>query len=84
MRTVRDFKSCILALVGARSATGVVRRSIGHRQFWNKLNTLGARNMCTHPPEQYPDIDATVELTDAEWAELTAEWNRLEGTTDAP
>jgi len=44
------------------------------RAFWQKLNSLGARNIAKFPPEDVPDIDATVELPAAEWEDLKQEF----------
>ncbi len=76
MRTVRDFKDVMEERFG------------GRRQFWNnrpeaarefceKLNRLGARNINTIPPETVPDIDATVTLSDEEWRTLEAELDSI-------
>jgi hypothetical protein len=48
-------------------------------EFWNKLNKLGARNIDSMPPEKFPDIDATVELSPEEWEGLMKEMEEFEG-----
>ncbi len=78
MATVRDFKHFVLEAAGTRSISDFCWRTEAHRQFWNKLNRLGSRNMRSQPPETVPDVDATVELSAAEWSELAAEFRRLE------
>jgi len=45
--------------------------------FSKKLNEIGGRNMETIPPETVPDIDATVELDEAEAGALIAEFRTL-------
>ena len=75
MKTVRDFKDFILKRCG--SITKFAGRSEAHQQFWAKLNEMGARNIRTQPPEEVPDIDATVRLTDQEWDHLMAEFRLL-------
>ena len=75
MATVRDFKNLVAQKTGNQSA--FVIRSEAHFTFWTKLNDIGARNMGTKPPETVPDIDATVELSESEWAELEAEFQSL-------
>jgi len=77
MRTVRDFKRFVLAELDAVDNSQFTHRSRAHLEFWNKLNRIGARNIKTQRPEQVPDIDATVELTDDEWAQLETELNSL-------
>ena len=77
-RTVRDFKNFVLPANGNSFSGEFCRTSEEHHAFWEKLNRLGARNMGKIPPEIVPDIDATVELSDREWAELTAEFQELE------
>ncbi len=78
--TVKDFKLFVLnqSLVGYGGCGEFSLKSNGHMQFWEKLNRLGARNINTHPPEDYPDIDDTVILTEKEEAELMEEFNSLE------
>ena len=46
--------------------------------FWGKLNHLGNRNMDTIPPETVPNVDATVELSDQECADLRSEIAELQ------
>lgn len=56
------------------------RRTDKQVEFWERLNRLGARNIETQPPETVPDIDATVELSDREWDDLTAEFRQIMAT----
>ena len=77
MRTVRDFKNFVLKETGDEVHFSFMERSEEHRIFWEKLNRLGARNIKTLSPEKASGIDATVELSDAEWAELEAEFRQL-------
>jgi len=76
MKTVRDFKVFV-----EREAGGVfpsINRHVDVQvAFWEKLNRLGARNLDVCPPEKYPDIDATVELSDSEWHNLTVEFRAI-------
>ncbi|MBA2645745.1 MAG: hypothetical protein H0U81_02995 [Pyrinomonadaceae bacterium] len=46
--------------------------------FWRKLNDIGGRNIATHLPEEYQDIDETVELSSDEYALLLAEFRRMQ------
>lgn len=78
MRTVRDFKNQVLRECGVPYGTVFSARSDAHAAFWRKLNKLGARNRTSQPPESVPDIDATVELTAAEWTELEIEFRQLQ------
>jgi hypothetical protein len=76
--TVRDFKEHVLRQAGLLSIPQFCELSEAYRAFWIKLNHLGARNMESQPPDKVPDIDATVQLTKEEWAELEDEFRQLE------
>lgn len=76
-RTVRDFKTFVEVATGTRERRNFPELSMRHGKFWQKLNRIGARNMDTQPPETVPDIDATVILSNEEWAELEAEFRKL-------
>lgn len=73
MRTMRDFKE----FVANECFREFPLEMEAYRAFWDKLNRIGARNIETHPPSEYPDIDATVELSEAEWCVLEAEFRAL-------
>lgn len=73
--TVRDFKNYMVRTWGP--AGEFTNRSEAHRAFWEKLNHLGAQNMKSSPPEEVPDIDATVILTNEEWWQLERELDPL-------
>ena len=45
--------------------------------FYMKLNEIGGRNLKTIPPDTVSDIDATVELENAEAEALIAEFRAL-------
>ncbi len=77
MGTVRDFKNLVYREASVRFGGEFTGRSEAHRAFWRKLNELGARNMRSQPPEDVPDIDATVQLTNEEWTELETEFRQL-------
>lgn len=79
-KTVRAFKNFVLNATGNRFAGHFCRMSDGHLDFWEKLNRLGARNMEKIPTETVPDMDATVVLSDAEWADLEREFQALEAS----
>ncbi len=53
------------------------RISDAHREFWKKLNNIGARNIDEMPPEEHDDIDATVELDDEEYNSLISEYKQI-------
>lgn len=74
--TLKEFREYILRV--SEMSYGEFRQcSEKHADFCDKLNSIGARNMKTHPPEEYPDIDATVVLTPAEEESLRAEFYSL-------
>lgn len=72
--TVSDFMNKMRREV---SLSDFLIRSKDHNDFWEKIKTMGARNIKTHPPEKVPDIDATVILSDEEWRKLEAEFKKL-------
>ena len=74
-RTVRDFWNLVEARYGL--AWHHNHKGRGRFELWKKLCWLGERSTKIIPPETVPDIDATVILSDEEWAELEAEFNRL-------
>lgn len=74
--TLKDFRDYILR-VSEMSYGEFSIQSEKHQAFCQKLNKIGARNMMTHPPEEYPDIDATVILTPKEEEYLRAEFYSL-------
>ncbi len=74
MTTVKELKERVRKIAKAKSIGQFTILSEKHHDFWEKLNRLGARNLATHPPEQYPDIDATVELTATEYSDLFNEF----------
>ncbi len=78
MKTVRDFRRFICQQAGFEFGGGdFPQYSEAHREFWKKLNKIGARNIRSHSPELVPDIDATVHLSNDEWAELESEFHQL-------
>lgn len=77
MGTVSDFKKFVCDVAGLGDPYEMTQWSNAHLLFYNKLNKLGARNIKTHPPEEYPDIDATVELSQSEWLDLLMEFREL-------
>ena len=83
-QTVRDFKNMLEqknrlkqrypgASPGTTKYEYFVSRSERHSEFWGKLNRLGGRRIHELPPEQVPDVDATVTLSDEEWSQLESE-----------
>jgi|GEM_PF-1565252 len=78
MRTVRDFRNLVLAKTDSAPSEEFVDNLDDYVNFWRKLNALGTRNMKKQPPEIVPDVGATVELSDLEWAELETEFDRLQ------
>jgi hypothetical protein len=77
MRTVRNFKNFVLRETGVQLCGQFCELSEAHRAFWIKLNHVGARNIESQPPDKAPDIDATVQLAEEEWAKLEAEFGEL-------
>ena len=73
--TVRDFKNMVLQRAGVEDDFS--GNSLKRMEFWQKLNRMGGRRIRELPPEQVPDIDATVVLSDQEWNELERELNSL-------
>ena len=71
-KTVRDIKNEFERRFGHHH-----RWTKAQQDFWGKLNSLGERNTETHRPDQYPDIDATVQLSDNEIIELQREMTKL-------
>ena len=78
--TVRDFKDVFEAKFprpfARDSYSGDVYTKL--QKFWEKLNDIGGRNIKEMPPEDHPDIDATVVLSREEWDELMAEMEQLD------
>jgi len=74
-RTVRDFRKIAMDQI----PDWIERRTQvdASTRLWEKLNRLGERNIDKIPPEEVPDIDATVNLTDQEWNKLALEMNNL-------
>jgi hypothetical protein len=77
-RTVKDLKNQVCDEVGASREQGMGHLSREHQMFWRKLNDIGGRNIATHLPEEYQDIDETVELSSDEYALLLAEFRRMQ------
>lgn len=75
--TVRKFKNFCLKKAGVSRFSEFVDLSDKHRIFWEKLNHLGARNMDIYPPEEYLNIDETVNLSKKEIRELKREFQAL-------
>lgn len=71
MKTVRDFKRMVEAEWPSKEWEE------SQLAFFRKLDRLGARNMEKFPPEEVPDIDATVELSVNEWKALEQEFNDI-------
>lgn len=78
-RTVHDFKLFIEREAGGSFPTHSKKgaRTDAEVAFWDKLNRRGASNILTQPPETVFNIDATVELPDAEWNALTTEFRAI-------
>ncbi len=74
--TLKAFREYILKVSGMTYSQFNLK-SRKHWEFSEKLNEIGARNMDTYPPEQYPDIDATMALTPQEEESLRAEFYSL-------
>ncbi len=79
--TLKDFREYVLR-VSEMSYAEFCSRSSRHTEFADKLNKIGARNIDTHPPEEHPDIDATVILTSAEEESLQNEFYSLNLDTE--
>lgn len=79
MKNMRDFKEFVLEELrkSGLSREEFIDLSDNNLLFWAKLNEIGGRNIEKQPPETVPDIDATVELSETEWAELETEFRRL-------
>lgn len=75
-RTVRDFKNKVKPGIFIINGASRRPRSDRHWAFWHKLNGI-TTTRCTKTMAQVPDMDAEVELSDKEWAELEAEFNSL-------
>ena len=77
MATVRDFKNEVQTKWWGGRYSGEMTDD--RREFWAKLNRMGARNMHREGmlPEEVRDIDETVELLESEFADLTAELARI-------
>lgn len=75
--TVRELKDFCLEKAGVSRPGEFVDLSEKHRDFLCKLNRLGARNIETHPPEEFSDIDSTVKLSKKEVRELKKEFKAL-------
>ena len=77
MRTVLQFKRFVFAETGVREAGKFCQISDSHEAFFIRLNNLGWKKK-TKRPEETKNVDATAPLTDDEWAELEAEFRRLQ------
>ncbi|MBI2056368.1 MAG: hypothetical protein HYT37_03220 [Candidatus Sungbacteria bacterium] len=75
MGTVRDFKKMV-----EEELPPYHEWMEEQLEFFQKLNKIGARNIDKFPPEKYPDIDATVELSDEEWSLLEREFETVKSS----
>ncbi len=76
-RTVRDFKNFIEREKSDGGKNTDIDLLIAYGEFWEKLNRIGAWNIESQTPEEVLDIDATVILSDEEWAKLEAEFHSI-------
>lgn len=76
MATVRDLKNQVTAEAGGSEAFHKMARL---EEYWRKLNSIGARNMNQpgHTPQDVPDIDADVNLSEIEFNQLLGEFRQL-------
>jgi len=70
---MREFKNEVNAAAQSKKSESFVNISDGCREFWGRLNDIGASNIKTQTPEMVPDIDATVELDTEQLAALRDE-----------
>ena len=79
IRTVDDFRTMVFARIGVgpENYEQFIGTNPARIAFWRKLNRLGGRRIEQFPPEKVPNIDATVELSEAERAKLECELDAL-------
>jgi hypothetical protein len=77
--TVSQFRSMVFERIGVapESYQEFIGCNPARIRFWEELNRFGGRRIKELPPEVVANIDETVRLSSAEWAELKTKLEAL-------